>query len=170
MTSLYDRTVPIFIRGLENLSACLEKATATAAEAGTSEKELLETRLSPDMYGLAFQVQRVSDSAKNSINRMSNFKFAALAIEDNETTFPELQERIKKTLDYLKTVKPEDVNGNEEEHIKFKVGPNEAEFVVKNYVADFAVPNFYFHISIAYAILRSKGIPVGKMDFLGKIL
>jgi hypothetical protein len=172
MTSLYEVTVPLFIQGLENLSAILAKGVAHAKEnsQSLSEQELFDTKLYPDMAGLAFQIQRVSDTAKNSISRISNNTIENVAMEDNEASFEQLQARVTKTIEFLKTVKPENVNGNEGLTIKVKLGPYEPEFKVKSYVFDYAIPNFFFHISMAYAILRTKGVPVGKLDFLGNIL
>lgn len=169
MTSLYDSTVPVFIHGLENLSALLKKAVTQTKETPQTltEKDILESRLHPDMYGLAFQIQRVSDTSKNGISRISNSTVENVAMEDNESTIDELQARITKTIDFLKAVKPENLNGNEGLTIRPKIGPYEPEFKVQDYVLSYMVPNFYFHISMTYAILRSKGVPVGKLDFLG---
>lgn len=168
--TLYETTIPVFIRGLENLSHILNKAVSHSKESSqnASEQSLLETKLASDMAGLAFQVQRVSDTSKNGITRISNSTVENVAMEDNEATFEQLQARITKTIDFLKAVKPENLNGNEGLTIKPKMGPYEFEFVVKDYVLQYMIPNFFFHVSMAYAILRSKGVPVGKMDYLGK--
>lgn len=169
MPTLYDSTVPAYIHGLESLSTILSKAVTHNKESPNPvpEKEILDGRLQPDMFGLIFQIQSVSDTAKNSVARISNDTIAQLPMEDNEATFDDLQARIAKTIDFLKAAKPENLNGNEELTIKPKLGPHEVEFKVQDYVRSFAIPNFYFHLSMAYAILRSRGVPVGKLDFLG---
>lgn len=168
MTTLYDSTVPIFIRGLENLSGVLAKATTHIKEnQAEGEKDFIEGRLHADMKPLTFQIQSVSDTSKNGVVRISNSTLEQVSMEDNESTFDELQARVRKTIDFLKTVKPENVNGNEGLTINPKMGPYQFQFVVRDYVSEYMIPNFFFHMSMAYAILRNKGVPVGKRDFLG---
>jgi hypothetical protein len=164
-TELYDLTVPVFIRTLGILSKFLEKGRAYAAEKGIDEADFLTARLYEDMAPLTAQIQRVSDTSKGFAVRVGGVE--NVAMEDNETSFDELQARITKTIDFLKSVPREAIDGKEATPIVVKFGPTEMTFTGLNYAQGFAIPNFYFHVTTAYAILRSKGVPVGKQDFLG---
>jgi hypothetical protein len=159
--SMYRASIPVFIRGLRNLSAILKKG-----EAHQNNASFIDARLAPDMLTLAGQVQRVSDTAKVTAARLGGIDNPSFP--DTEKTFAELQARIQKTIDFLKSVKPEQVDGSEQKKIEFKAGPNELKFNGLDYLLGFALPNFYFHVTAAYAILRHMGVQVGKMDYLGK--
>ena len=163
--SLYGSTAAQFVRGLKNLSALLEKGAAWAQENGKSEEEVLNTRLAEDMYPLARQVQITSDMSKGAIARLAGV--AAPAMEDNEVTFADLQERIAKTLRFIESVKPEQLEGDESREIVVKGKTREMKFTAHSYVTVFAVPNFYFHVTTAYNILRHLGVNIGKADFIG---
>jgi len=165
--SLYDFVTPAMIRGLVNLSAQIDKAVAYAAEKGIAHEELLHARLAPDMYDFVQQVQRVSDVAKFAAARLS--QQLPPVCPDVETTFDELKARIDTTIAYLRSVPREAIDGQENIEVRFTAGPYELSFTGADYVRSFALPNFYFHASAAYAILRHKGVPVGKLDFLGRI-
>lgn len=165
--SLYGSTAAQFVRGLQNLSALLEKGAAWAKENGTSEEEVLNTRLADDMYPLARQVQITSDMSKGAIARLSGT--AAPAMEDNEVTFAQLQERIAKTLRFIESVDVAKLEGDESREIVVKGKNHELKFTAHSYVTAFAVPNFYFHITTAYNILRHLGVNIGKADFIGAI-
>lgn len=115
------------------------------------------------MLTLAGQIQRASDAAKGCAARLSGTD--APSFPDVEKTFPELQERIRKTLDFLKSVPASSIDGSEERAISLKAGKNEYNFTGTQYLQGFAIPNFFFHVSVAYAILRHKGVQIGKMDF-----
>jgi len=154
-------SIPLFIRALRNLSEILKKS-----EAHPEAASFVEARLAPDMLTLAGQVQRASDAAKACVARLSATQ--APSFPDTEKTFPELEERIRKTIDYLKSVPAAQVDGSEEREIAFKAGPNEYKFTGVQYLQGFAIPNFFFHVTVAYAILRHKGVALGKMDFLGR--
>lgn len=156
--SLYDVTIPPFIRSLKALSAFLEKGRLHAS---SDETALLDSRLIADMAALPYQIQRISDTARFCAVRVA--KAEPVPMEDNEKTFADLQERIAKTIQVLEKLDPKCMDGMEEE----KVTMRDREFTAKNYVLGFAVPNFYFHLSIAYAILRKEGVPIGKLDYLG---
>jgi uncharacterized protein len=156
--SLYDITIPPFIRSLKALSAFLEKGRLHAS---SDERALLDSRLIADMEALPYQIQRISDTARGCAVRVA--KTEPVPMEDNEKTFAELQERITKTIQVLEKVDPKSMDGMEE--VKVTVGKR--ELTAQSYVLGFAVPNFYFHVSIAYAILRKEGAPIGKMDYLG---
>jgi hypothetical protein len=162
---MYRASIPVFIRGLKVLSALLEKGAAHAAEAGIDPDALIEARLAPDMIALAGQVQRVSDTAKLSAQRLSGV--VAPSMPDEEKTFAELQERVAKTIAYLETVTPAAMEGAETRTIEMNFGEVKPTFSGEDYLFGFGLPNFYFHVTTAYAILRNQGVKVGKLDFLG---
>jgi len=164
---MYDASVPAFIAALTNLSALLTKGAAHADAKKFDPSVLVNARLAPDMFPLARQVQIASDGAKGGGARLAGVDVPSFP--DTETTFPELQDRIEKTITFLKTLKAEQINGSEKKPITLKVGSNEMSFEGQPYLLNFVIPNLYFHISIAYAILRHNGVDVGKMDFLGKV-
>lgn len=164
--SLYDISVPVFLRALRNLSANLEKGRAYADENGIPHKDLLEARLIADMLPLTGQIQRASDSAKLAAVRVG--QVAPVAMADNEVTFDDLQARITKTADFLKAVPATAMDGREGASVVLKLGGNEVPFTSESYLLGFALPNFFFHVTTAYAILRHKGVPLGKPDFLGR--
>jgi hypothetical protein len=164
-TELYDLTIPVFLRGFSSLSAILEKARAFADDAGIKHAELLEARLHPDMRPLPYQVQRVSDAAKFAAVRLG--QIANVAMEDNEASFAELQDRIARTVAFLNAIRPEDLNGRETATIEIKLPNRSFEMSGLEYAQSFAIPNFYFHLTTSYALLRMQGVPLGKMDFLG---
>ena len=159
--SMSQASVPLFLRALRNLSEILKKG-----EAHPDAASFAEARLAPDMLTLVGQVQRASDAAKGCAARLSATPAPSFA--DVEKTMPELQERIQKTIDYLKSVPTSAIDGSEEREINFKTGPNEYKFTGVQYLQGFAIPNFFFHVTTAYAILRHKGVALGKMDFLGR--
>jgi len=163
--SMYEVSIPAFIRALNNLSAILEKGAAHAQAQGMDPADLIQTRLIADMDTLATQVQRASDAAKGCAARLAGIDVPSFA--DTEATFPELQERIAKTVDFLKSVRPEQLEGSEARSIELKLRQGAVTFDGKNYLLGFALPNFYFHITTAYDILRHKGVQIGKMDYLG---
>jgi hypothetical protein len=163
--SLYDITIPVFIRAFGNLSKILDKAKAFADEKGMPHDELLNARLIDDMYPLTAQVQRASDTARFLAVRVGQHE--AVPMADTEASFDELQARIKATVDYLKAVPADAFAGRETAKIEFKTGPRTLNFTGRDYVIGFAIPNFYFHATTAYAILRHKGVPLGKFDFFG---
>lgn len=163
--SLYDASVPVFIRALGNMSAFLEKGRAFADEKGMPHSELLEARLFPDMAALPAQVQRASDSAKFVAVRVGQVE--NVAFEDNEKSFDDLQTRIAKTVDFLRTVPADSLDGREEAEIVLTMRAGTVTFTGSSYVLGFALPNFFFHVTTAYGLLRHKGVPVGKRDYLG---
>lgn len=118
------------------------------------------------MAALPFQIQRVSDAAKSPATRVAGVD--PVVMPDDETTFEELQARIQKTIDFLKTVPEDSMDGKEEQEIVLKLNAGELRATAKSYLLDFVLPNFYFHMTTAYSILRHNGVPVGKLDFLGK--
>lgn len=165
--SLYEISVPALIRGLENLSRQIDKAAAYAGEQGIDGADFVQTRLAPDMLNLAGQVQRASDTAKFGGARLSQGQAPSFA--DEEATLDDLKTRIAMTVDYLRSVPADAIAGGEKREIRFKAGPRELHFVAEDYVRDFLLPNFYFHLTTAYGLLRHRGVPLGKMDYLGRI-
>jgi hypothetical protein len=125
----------------------------------------MNARLIEDMTPLTAQIQRMSDSSKGFAVRVGGIE--NVAMEDNEASFDDLQARITKTIDFLKSVPADAINGKEEANVVLKLPSGEMNFTGLNFTQGFAIPNFYFHMTTAYAILRMKGVPVGKMDFLG---
>jgi hypothetical protein len=162
---LYDLTVPVFIRTLGIMSKFLERGRAYAAEKGIDEAEFLTARLYEDMAPLTAQIQRVSDTSKLFAVRVGAVE--NVPMEDNEASFADLQARLTKTIDFLKSVPADAINGKEAASVIVKFGSNEVPFTGLSYAQGFAIPNFYFHVTTAYAILRMKGVPVGKLDYLG---
>ena len=162
--SLHDISITPFIRALTNLSAILKKGQSHADANSLPYSTLLEARLAPDMYPLPYQIQRVSDTAKSVAVRVAGID--PIPMPDNETTFEELQARIQKTIDILKGVSKESMEGKEGMEVVMKGGGGEFKWTAGSFLTEYAVPNLYFHVSIAYAILRMKGVPVGKMDYL----
>ena len=164
--SMYHAALPVMKRMLANLAAILQKAAAHAEARKIDPTVLITSRLYPDMFALARQVQIASDTAKGCAARLSGSEIPKY--EDNEATFPELATRIEKTIAFLDTFKPEQIDGTEEKSITIKLRSGDLNFTGLSYVLNFALPNFYFHITTAYNILRHNGIEVGKNDFLGK--
>lgn len=162
---MYSASIPAVLRFLDNLSTILQKGADFASEKEIDELVLTNARLAPDMFPLSRQVMIACDVAKGCGARLSGTE--APVHEDTETTFEELQGRIRKVKDFLKAIPADSIEGSEDKEIKFKAGPYELEFTGEQYLFTFALPNIYFHITTAYNILRHNGVNVGKMDFLG---
>ena len=165
--SVYEVSIPPMIRFFENLSKILDKAVKQAKERDMPLSELLEARLAPDMHPFPRQIQIASDVAKMAAARLTGTE--PPSFPDTETTFPELQARVRKTIDYIKSVAPEKFEGAEDRTItlKFPDG-NQMSFPGRVFLNNFVLPNFYFHVTTAYGLLRHKGIDIGKWDFLGE--
>ena len=161
--SIYDAASPIFLRGLTNLSGCLDKASAE----GFDEAALVQARLHDDMRPLASQVQLASDSAKGAVARLGGVDNPSMA--DTEITFAELKDRIARTLAFIESVEPAAFIGAETRPIVVKTPNRELHFDGAGYLTSFVLPNFHFHLTTAYAILRKEGVPLGKMDYLGRL-
>ena len=164
--SLYDVSVPVFSRGLGQLTHVLEKSLAHAKVNGIDPATLVDARLAPDMITLAGQIQRASDASKLGVARISGI--TAPSFPDEEKTYDELLSRIAKTQEFLATVDRTLVDGQEERQVTIKARESEAHFTAQRYLLQFALPNFFFHVTTAYDVLRHKGMPIGKMDYLGK--
>jgi hypothetical protein len=164
--SLYDISIPVFIRGLGQLSHLLDKGLAHAKASGIDLATLVDARLAPDMLTLAGQIQRASDASKLGAARLA--AITAPSFPDTEQTWDELQARIAKTIDFLNSVDRAQIDGFEERTVKMKVGGHELEFTAQRYLLQFALPNFFFHVTTAYDVLRHSGVPIGKRDYLGR--
>lgn len=158
--SMYQASVPPLLRGLGILSTLL-----TQVEAQPDPQSLIDARLAPDMMTLAGQIQRASDTSKGCAARLAGIE--PPSFPDMEKTPADLQARIAKTVHFLNGVKPESFEGSEARAITFKGGPHTFNFTGESYLFEFVLPNFYFHVTVAYAILRHKGLPLGKLDYLG---
>ena len=165
--TMYQASVPVFQRTLKALDVVLDKAAAYAAERKIDPTVLLTARLYPDMFALTRQVQIATDHAKGASARLAGV--AVPSFTDNEATFPDLKARIAKTLEFVATVKPAQIDGSEGRDVSLKAGPRELNFKGQDYLLFFALPNFYFHVTAAFAILRHNGVPIGKLDFLGAV-
>jgi hypothetical protein len=158
--SIYDASVPVFVNGLTAMQSWLDKAAAEQSEA-----ELMEARLAPDMKPLPAQYQMASDTAKNAIGRLSGTEAPSMA--DTEASFAELRERCNRTIDYVGSIDPAILAASADREVLLKL-PNGTgwRFTGADYLARFALPNFFFHVTTAYAILRAAGVNLGKPDFL----
>lgn len=163
--SMYQASAPVFIRMLGNLRAVIEKAVAHAGAKGIDPAVLVNSRLYPDMLPFSRQVQIAADMSKNGLSRLAGLE--PPKFEDNETTFAELLARLDKTIAHAKTFTPAQIDGSEGRDIKLQMRSGPLEFKGKAYLLNFVLPNFYFHLSIAYGLLRHNGVELGKLDFLG---
>lgn len=162
--SMHAISASVFVRMLNNLSSLLTKAEQQAKAKGYDPGVLLNSRLAPDMFALTRQVQIATDQAKGCIARLAGHQ--PETIEDTETTFAELQARIRKVIAIVESYKPEQIDGSETREVSVKIPSGELKFAGLDYVTQWVMPNFYFHITMAYGILRHNGIELGKKDFL----
>lgn len=164
--SMYQASVPVYLRALANLSGVLRKGEAHAQERGYESELLLQARLAPDMFPLLKQVQIATDLAKNGAARLSGVD--APKFDDDETTFAQLHARIDRTIEYLETLSPGQVDGSEAREVTITTrSAGELKFDGQSYLLHFSLPNLFFHCSIAYALLRQGGVVLGKLDFMG---
>ncbi|KAF2174167.1 hypothetical protein M409DRAFT_49033 [Zasmidium cellare ATCC 36951] len=165
MASLYDLTIPLFIRQLTQLNHILHKGEEWCSTHNLDKKILLEGKLVEDMLPLTFQIQSASNTAKGILHRIGGM--SETPMQDNETTFPELYARIERTIALLKTARRETFLAPDTP-IHVKLSKRELDFpTALLFLQNFALPNFFFHLVTAYGILRSRGVEVGKLDFLG---
>ncbi len=165
--SMYDVTVPAFVRAFSNLSALLAKAEAHAQAQGLDPNTFLDARLAPDMGSLIFQIQRASDTAKGCVVRLGAAENASFP--DTETSFSDLVARISATLALLGKVDRGALDGAETRQVELKLRDRTVTFAGLAYVTEFVLPNFYFHVATAYDLLRHKGLQIGKSDYLGPL-
>jgi hypothetical protein len=162
---MYQASAPRFINMLNNLSAIFDKAIAHAEAKKIDPAALTTFRLYPDMLPLSRQVHIACDAAKNVVARLAGVEVPKH--EDVEQTFPELKARIAKTIAFIRTIQPAQIDGTEDKDISLKIGGRDMKFTGMQYLLGFALPNFYFHVTTAYNILRHNGVEIGKMDYLG---
>lgn len=163
--SMYKASVPVFLQFLTGLSAILDKAAAFAEAKKIDPGVLLNTRLYPNMFPLVRQVRAATDHAATACGRLAGVEPPAFA--NAEATIPELKDRIAKTIDFIKELKPDDIDGSEGKEVTFKFPSGEHKFTGQGLLLNFSLPNFYFHATTAYDILRHCGVELGKRDFMG---
>jgi uncharacterized protein len=165
--SLYDLSIPVFTLTLTNLSAILDKAASHEAAKKIDPKVIAQARLIVDMLPLSAQIQIACDTAKGAAARLAGVPVPKH--EDTEATLAELKARVTKTLDFIKTIKPEQLQGAETREIVLQFPQSTLKFNGLSYLTNFVLPNFFFHVTMAYALLRKNGVDLGKRDFLGPI-
>ena len=163
--SVYQTVTTTSTRGLTNLDAILDKAAASAEARKFDPAILLNARLAPDMFTLTRQVQIAADFGKFMTARMAGVD--APKFDDSETSFAELKDRIAKTLEFVRSVPESAYAGAEDRDLTVNAGPRKLDFKGLPYLLGYALPNFYFHLTTAYAILRHNGVELGKNDFIG---
>jgi hypothetical protein len=162
--SIYDASAPVFVAAFTSMQEWLDKALAE----GKDEKALMETRLAPDMYPLPKQIQIASDTAKGAIARLVGIDAPSMA--DTEASFAELKARCQKTIDFIDSVDRAKFEGAETRQIFLRFpGGVGYQFIGADYLTRFALPNFFFHVTTTYALLRAAGVSVGKPDFLSHL-
>ena len=164
--SMYAASVPVFRQILASLSELVDKAEAHASAKNIDPNALLQARLFPDMFPLTRQIMIAADFAKGACARLAGMEVPAY--EDAEQSFAELKARIAKTLAFIDTLTPAQIDGSEERDITTSAGPKSKSFKGQIYLLHYALPQFFFHATTAYAILRHNGIEIGKRDFMGK--
>ena len=163
--SMYQASIPQLEKMLTNLSNLLKKGEEFAKAKNIDGSVLINARLAPDMFPLAKQVKIACDQVKNGMARLAGVELPAF--DDNETTFAQLQERIAKTITFAKSITPAQLDGSETKEIRFSIKEWKFEFVGEQYLLTWIIPNFYFHVTTAYNILRHNGVEIGKADYLG---
>jgi hypothetical protein len=165
--SMYQASVPVFIKMLTNLRLILEKAAADAQRRKIEEGVLLDARLYPDMFPLKRQVQLACDHGRGTGARLAGKEPPAL--EGNEQSFADLLARVDRSVEYLRSLKPAEIDGSEAREIVRPIRGEPKKFTGIGYLLQFALPNFFFHVTTAYAILRHNGVEIGKTDFIGAL-
>ena len=164
--SMYSVSIPIFIQHLNGLNTVLDKAASWAAARKVNEADLLNMRLSPDMFNLARQVRAATDHATNAAGRLSGKELLKFA--NDETTIAQLKDRIAKTIDYLRSIRQNEIDGTETKDISITFPSGQArQFTGQSLLLGNSLPNFYFHATTAYDIIRQCGVEIGKRDFMG---
>jgi len=166
--SMHSASVPLFVRTLTNMLDWLDKAEAHAKALDFDTQNFLALRLTPDMMPFSRQIQIATDSAKNCVARLSGVEPPAW--DDDEASLDDLRARIKKAIDYVQSISAKDIDGTEEREIVMPAGPDRTiSFEGQAFLTGFTLPNFFFHASMAYALLRQGGVALGKMDYLGAL-
>ncbi|CEF84254.1 hypothetical protein FGSG_06522 [Fusarium graminearum PH-1] len=170
MTTLYQQSIPVLVKYLKNLSFLLQKGATFCEEKSLKHEEMLSYRLISDMRGpvpsphLPYQVQSCSNTAKFLVSRFDAPNIPTF--EDNEETFEHLQDRIAKTIEVLENVDPDVINGKEDVEIIMETKFGNYRFTGQRYISEYAIPNFHFHLTSAYCIMRTQGVPLGAFDYL----
>ena len=164
--SLYQASVPMFLQPLTSLSGMLDKAEVYATEKKVDQTALLGMRLNPTMWALGKQIQAACTTSTGCVARLAGV--AVPTMEDTEKTIPELKARIAQSVEFIKSIKAAQIDGQEARDLTVKMGANEVKFKAQNYLMWFAIPNFMFHSTTAYNVLRQSGLELVKRDFLGK--
>jgi uncharacterized protein len=164
--SMYQASVPVFVQYLKAASGVLQKGADHCAAKKIDPSVLVTARLFPDMFTLARQIQIATDHAKGSISRLAGVEIPSYP--DTEASFEELQARIAKIIAYVEGFKPGQIDGSDDKHIKLDIHGTIFEFNGADYLSRWVLPNFFFHLTTAYAILRHNGVEVGKRDFMGR--
>ena len=162
---MYDLSVPIFKKKLSILFAILQRTSQQISNGSLKSEDILNAQLTSDMWNFTRQVQMTTDFIKNGVARLAGIKFETF--EDDEKSLAELQARLIRTISCLNEIKPEQINGTENKIIEIEIRKTKFEFPGSDFLQDFVMPNVYFHLSIAYGILRAKNIDLGKIDYLG---
>jgi uncharacterized protein len=162
--SMYRASVPVFLQMLPCLAAVIDKAAAHAAARKIDPQAFLDARLYPDMFPFTRQVQIATDFAKGACARLAGQDPPKYA--DDERSFDQLKGRIVKTVDFIREFKPSQIDGSEERDISLVLGGQPMKFKGENYLVGLVLPNFFFHCTTAYAILRHNGVELGKQDFM----
>jgi hypothetical protein len=165
--SMYKASAPVFVQFLTSLSVVLDKGAAFIAARKLDEAEVLRLRVYPDMFPLVRQVQVTADRAVNCIAKLAGIE--PPQFDNNEASFAALRTRIEKAIAFVKSVKPEQIDGTEEKEVIFKTPRIELKFTGQQWLLNFSLPNFYFHHTAAYILLRQLGVEVGKLDYLGNM-
>src|SRR6476620_6483054 len=165
--SMYQASIPAFVQMLNNLAAILDKAEAHAGNRKIDLEVLLNYRLTPDMLPFVRQIQIAADLTKGAAARLAGVEVPKH--DDTEKTFADLKARLAKTAEFVQSFKPNDIDGSEDREISLKLGEHTMSFKGQPYLVHFVMPNFYFHCTTAYDILRHCGVELGKRDFIGTI-
>ena len=163
--SMYQASAPRFVNALQNLSAILDKAQAHVDAKKLEVTALTTCRLYPDMFPMTRQVQIACDAAKGAMARLAGVEIPKH--DDSERTFAELKARIAKTIEFVRSFKPAQIDGTEEKELVLKIRGDDVKFTGMQYLLGFALPNLYFHVATAYNILRHNGVEIGKADYIG---
>ncbi|KAI6352123.1 hypothetical protein MCOR25_009539 [Pyricularia grisea] len=164
MASLYQQTIPVFIKYLKAMDGILVKGEKYADENEVKHDDMINYRIVPDMRGLAYQVQSCSNTARFVLSRVG--KIPHVAMEDNETTFAELRERVARTIKILEEFDPKALDRPGDEALVMETRAGKFSFTCQTYISEFAIPNFHFHLSTAYCILRGQKVPLEAWDYL----
>jgi hypothetical protein len=163
--SMYQASAPVYLQYLNSISAVLDKGAAFAESRKLDPAQLLQARLYPDMHPLVKQVQIFTDQATRGMSRLAGVE--PPPFPDTETSFAELKARIQRAIAHVESFKPEQIDGSEGREIVMKTPRGDLNFKGKDYLLGFSLPNFFFHATATYAILRHVGVEIGKMDFMG---